>query len=403
MNELLVAVLHYVQLPSEETRARAEGALEALEGETLPQAFASDEEVVLVHAKTLVERSPKVLDLTNAVLTVPTGAAAEAVDGAYARGVQAATAGANRRSGFMFGTLVTVVALMAAEFVQRYRRVARMERETAEKLAQANEALLREKERETELSDLKSRFVSMTSHEFRTPLAVILSSAELLEAYGERWTPAKRSDHYTRIKTSVGTMRELLDAVLVIGKSDAGKLECKPGPLDVGRFVRESVEAVASTSLRHELRTDIADAFPAAQIDENLAVHVLTNLLSNAVKYSPAGGVVNVSAKAEGRDLVIQVADRGIGIAKEDQARLFESFHRGKNVGTIPGTGLGLAVVKRAVTAHGGSIEVRSEEGEGTTFTVRLPVFEKEEEEEPAAQRDAERTPSSPERETTVV
>ncbi len=398
VNELLLAILHCVQLPSVEARERARSAIEALENAPLPEPFVRDEGVVLVHARTLLDRSPKVLDLTNAVLGMRTDAAAQAVDETYARGLGAATASANQRSGFMFATLVTVVALMAAEFVQRYRRVARVERETAEKLALANEALRREKERETELSDLKTRFVSMTSHEFRTPLAVILSSAELLEAYGERWPPTKRSDHYARIKTSVGTMRELLDAVLVIGKSEAGKLECKPGPLDLARFIRESVEAVASTSLRHELRMELAEPFPEARIDEKLAVHVLTNLLSNAVKYSPAGGVVNVRAKAAGRDLVLEVADRGIGIAEEDLARLFESFHRGRNVGTIPGTGLGLAVVKRAVSAHGGSIDVRSEEGEGTTFLVRLPVFEEE-----GAQREAERVPSTSARETSVV
>lgn len=204
---------------------------------------------------------------------------------------------------------------------------------------------------------------------------MILSSTELLEAYGEKWQPSKRSDHYARIKTAVTTMRDLMDAVLVIGKSDAGKLECKPAPLDVGRFLRESIDAVATTTMRHDFRVDIADELPAAEMDEKLAAHVLSNLLSNAVKYSPAGGPIDVRARAEGRDLVVEIRDRGIGIGKEDLERLFESFHRGKNVSTIPGTGLGLAMVKRAALAHGGSVSVESVEGEGTTFTVRLPVF----------------------------
>ncbi len=398
VNEVLIAVLHYTQLPSGAQLARAQDAITALERASMPGAFRDDADVVSLHARTLLSRGPKVADLTNAVLTVPTAPAAEAVDAAYGRGVHAAEQQSAHRRGFMFATLLAALGLMAADFVLRYRRAARSERDTAAKLAAANETLLREKEREKELSDLKSRFVSMTSHEFRTPLAVILSSAELLEAYGERWVPTKRSDHYGRIKGAVGTMRELLDAVLVIGKSDAGKLECKPGPLDVGRFLREAIDAIASTSLRHEVRTDIAEPLPSAEIDEKLANHVITNLLSNAVKYSPAGGVVRVKAKADGKDLVLEVADRGIGIGRADRARLFESFHRGANVGTIPGTGLGLAVVKRAVTAHGGSIDVRSEEGEGTTFIVRLPVFTGE-----SDQREAARAPSSPGRTTTVV
>ncbi|NUO53097.1 MAG: HAMP domain-containing histidine kinase, partial [Polyangiaceae bacterium] len=403
-NEVLISVLHYVQLPSDEQLARAKQATEALRTAAVPSSFERDKEIVLVHAATVLERSSKLADLTNAVLTASTPEAAVNVDASYARGVHAAAVAAERRSSFMFTTLLAAVGLMAADFVSRYRRAARVDREIAAKLSAANEALLREKERETELVDLKSRFVSMTSHEFRTPLAVILSSAELLEAYGERWTPTKRSDHYMRIKGAVGNMRELLDAVLVIGRSDAGKLECNPGPMDLARFVRESVEAVASTSLRHELRCEIAESLPEAEIDEKLAVHVLTNLLSNAVKYSPAGGPVDVKVKADRADLVLEVTDRGIGISKDDQVRLFESFHRGKNVGTIPGTGLGLAVVKRAVDAHGGTIAVRSEEGEGTTFVVRLPVF-RPDEPPPAKldQRDAVRTPSRPEPETSVV
>lgn len=403
-NEVLISVLHYVQLPSEEQLGRAKQATVALRKAQIPAAFERDKEIVLVHAATVLERSSKLAGLTNAVLTASTPEAAVGVDSSYGRGVHAATVAAERRSGFMFTTLLAAVGLMAADFVLRYRRAARVDRETAAKLAAANEALVREKERETELVDLKSRFVSMTSHEFRTPLAVILSSAELLEAYGERWTPTKRSDHYTRIKGAVGNMRELLDAVLVIGRSDAGKLECNPGPMDLARFVRESVEAVASTSLRHELRCQIAEGLPEAEIDEKLAVHVLTNLLSNAVKYSPAGGPVDVKVKADGADLVLEVTDRGIGISKDDQARLFESFHRGKNVGTIPGTGLGLAVVKRAVDAHHGSISVRSEEGEGTTFVVRLPVFPPEQPSpEDDDQRDAVRTTSRSAPETSAV
>jgi signal transduction histidine kinase len=365
-------VRSYTDLPGPHELERAQLAIEELQasGDT-----SEDTSIVLLHAETLLERTRRVLDLTCATLASPTTPLAEQLDARYERAVDVTRDRASSRRTIMALTALAIAALLAADVVQRFRRDARRERETAEKLSAANAALLREKLREQELSDLKGRFVTMTSHEFRTPLSVILSSIELLEAYGERWPPAKRSDHYVRVKTAVGTMRELLDAVLVIGRSDAGRLECKPGPLDIPRFVRESVDAVASTTMKHELRVSMPETLPPALIDEKLAVHVFTNLLSNAVKYSPAGGPIDVVLRVAGPDLVLSVRDRGIGISATDRARLFESFHRGTNVGTIPGTGLGLAVVKRAVDAHGGTITVTSAEGEGTTFTVRLPVF----------------------------
>jgi signal transduction histidine kinase len=372
VTQLLLAIRSHIDLAGLAELERAELAIEALEasGDT-----SEDTTVVLLHAVTLIERTERVLDLTRSILASPTTSLAEQLDARYERAVDVTRDRASKRRTLMAITALAIAALLAADVVQRFRRDARRERETAEKLSAANAALLRDKLREKELSDLKGRFVTMTSHEFRTPLSVILSSIELLEAYGERWPPAKRSDHYVRVKTAVGTMRELLDAVLVIGRSDAGRLECKPGPLDIPRFVRESVDAVASTTMKHELRVKMPESLPPAQIDEKLAVHVFTNLLSNAVKYSPAGGPIDVVLRVAGPDLVLSVRDRGIGISATDRARLFESFHRGNNVGTIPGTGLGLAVVKRAVDAHGGSIDVTSAEGEGTTFTVRLPVF----------------------------
>ncbi len=375
VNELLLAVNAYVQVPGEAEKKRAHQARAMLAGASVASELESDRALVLLHADALERHAESAAVLTQAVLTAPTMATAERLDVAYEQGVSAARDAANRRRAFMVLTLAGIASLLAADIILRLRRTARTERETAKKLAAANDALLRERERETELSELKGRFVTMTSHEFRTPLSVILSSTELLEAYGERWPPAKRSDHYGRVKTAVGTMRELLDAVLVIDRSDAGRLECSPGPLDIGRFLREAVDAISSTSMRHEFRLTMPESFPDAAIDEKLAVHIVTNLLSNAVKYSPAGGPVDVSARAAGGDLVLVVRDRGIGIGQVDQSRLFESFHRGTNVGTIPGTGLGLAVVKRAVTAHGGDISVVSAEGEGSTFTVKLPVF----------------------------
>jgi len=234
---------------------------------------------------------------------------------------------------------------------------------------------LRDKERERELSELKSRFVLMISYEFRTPLSVILFSMELLEAYGDRWTPAKKADHFARIKSATSGMTEMLNSILVIGKSEAGKLECKPAPLDIARFARHLADTFQPTlSAKHTLDAQIEGAFDDAYADEKLLNHILTNLLSNAVKYSPKGGTVRFETKRVLDKAVFVVADQGIGIPKKDVGRLFDSFHRCSNVGHIQGTGLGLAVVKRAVDAHGGELSYESEDGAGTTFTVSIPV-----------------------------
>lgn len=216
----------------------------------------------------------------------------------------------------------------------------------------------------------------MTSHEFRTPLSVILSSAELLEAYGEEWSPSKKADHLSRIRDAVRGMTKLLDGVLVIGRADAGRLECNPGRLDLERYCNELIDAVEPTlSKKHNLELRL-EGLREVWLDEKLLNHILTNLLSNAVKYSPEGGTVRFEAVCEEDRVRFLVEDDGIGFAKKDIPHLFESFHRGTNVGHIAGTGLGLAVVRRSVDAHGGTLDVRTDEGRGTTFEVVLPFAE---------------------------
>ncbi len=377
VNDLLVAVLQHEASPTAAHRELALEAHRAVEEAWFGAASVHDVETVLMHSEAINERVPRVAELVRELLVARSREAIATLSTRTSEAVAAEALEAERRRVAIFLSLAAVAALMLADLVQRYRSQAQHEALVARRLASANDALLREQAREKELSDLKTRFVSMTSHEFRTPLSVILSSAELLEAYGDRWTPAKRSDHFARVKGAVDTMKELLDAVLVLGKSDAGKLEFRPAPMDVSRFVHEVVDSMASTfDDAHPVELAIDEPLPEARVDEKLATHVLSNLLSNAVKYSPAGGPVELSARREGADLVLTVSDHGIGIAECDRERLFESFHRGSNVGVIPGTGLGLAVVKRAAVAHGGDVEVRSTEGEGTTFEVRLRAFD---------------------------
>lgn len=230
-------------------------------------------------------------------------------------------------------------------------------------------------EKEKELSLLKSRFVTMASHEFRTPLTTILSSAELLQDYGSIWTEEKKLQHLQRIVLAVKHMTGLLDDVLLIGKAEAGKLEFNPTSLNLIDFCRELVEEIQSTTNKHTIVFRTQGDCNNSYMDEKLLRHIFSNLLSNAIKYSPQNETVNFTLIVEQGEAIFQVQDRGIGIPVTDQAQLFTSFHRASNVGTISGTGLGLAIVKRSVDTHGGRISMQSEVGKGTTFVVKLPFL----------------------------
>lgn len=228
-------------------------------------------------------------------------------------------------------------------------------------------------EKQKELSELKSRFVTMASHEFRTPLTTIFSSTELLQDYNHKFTEEKRIKHLQRIQVAVKHMTQLLNDVLLIGKVEAGKLDCNLVKLDIVQFCSDLVDEMQLTTNTHTIIFDHQGNCTAAYLDEKLLRHILSNLLSNAIKYSPQGGTINFDLACELNQLIFQIKDRGIGIPIADQERLFDSFHRASNVGTISGTGLGLAIVKKSVDLHGGQITVASIVGVGTTFTVTLP------------------------------
>jgi PAS domain S-box-containing protein len=230
-------------------------------------------------------------------------------------------------------------------------------------------------EKEKELNELKSRFITMTSHEFRTPLSTILSSSELLEHYRHKWTEEKLLLHIHRIQTAVKHMTDMLNDVLVIGKVDVGKLEFRPVPLDLVQYCRNLLE---------ELQVDIDPQcaialncdyeFIPCCMDEKLLGYILRNLLLNAKKYSPNNSNIKFALTCQEGQAVFEIQDRGIGIPPGDLPHLFESFHRAANVGNIQGTGLGLAIVKKCVDIHKGEIKVISELEVGTTFIVALPL-----------------------------
>jgi signal transduction histidine kinase len=173
-------------------------------------------------------------------------------------------------------------------------------------------------------------------------------------------------------------MAGMMEEVLVLSRLDAGKLNFQPTALDLNLFCCRVVDEVLSaTNRRCVIELSLDSVPPQAQADERLLGHIFTNLLSNAVKYSEPGATVRFLVERVGPDAVCIVRDQGIGISEEDQRQLFKAFHRGSNVGSRPGTGLGLLVVKRCVELHGGKVQVNSKIGEGTNVTVKLPVFGK--------------------------
>jgi PAS domain S-box-containing protein len=240
----------------------------------------------------------------------------------------------------------------------------------------AETELLKTLAREKELGQLKSNFVSMVSHEFRTPLGVILSSAEILDAYLDQLAPEERREQLQSIQKNSRRMANLMEEVLLLGMVESGKLDFTPAELDLRLFSRRIVADLQS-ALDNRCPIEISIPDDAAQgfADERLLEHVFTNLLSNAVKFSPAGQPVQFSIEREGNDAVCRIQDRGLGIPAPDLERMFSAFHRGRNVGQVPGTGLGLTIVKRCLELHRGRIKIESAVGQGTSVTVRLPLF----------------------------
>lgn len=240
---------------------------------------------------------------------------------------------------------------------------------------QANEEIRKALEQEKELSELKTRFVSMASHEFRTPLTTIHSSAELLNRYYGEWPREKVQKHLDRIESNVAHMTGLLEEVLMLGKIDSGHMECHPQELDAAGCMLDLLEELRMGGLfvHHDLELILPEGEIVMTSDPRLLRMAITNLVSNAVKYSPADTLIRIAITHTPEWLTMEVEDQGIGIPPEDIPHLFEPFHRAGNVDTRPGTGLGLTVLERAVSMHQGRIAVHSEMGKGTRFTVSLP------------------------------
>jgi len=234
--------------------------------------------------------------------------------------------------------------------------------------------------KEKELSQMRARFISMASHEFRTPLTIIASSTDFLAAYSYRLSPEKQQQHLERINKAIKHMTQLLDDVLMINLAEMDELKLNLEILDLVMFCHNLVEELEASIYKHRIvffasQIDQPLTTFKAKIDQKLIRQILTNLLNNALKYSPEESLIHFNLTLRDGNLVFYIQDYGLGIPQEDQVHLFEPFHRARNVGYISGTGLGLSIVKRCVDLHQGQIAVSSKLGEGTTFTVTIPCF----------------------------
>jgi signal transduction histidine kinase len=248
---------------------------------------------------------------------------------------------------------------------------------TPQKLAdvalQEGERLRVALEKEHELNQLKDRMLERISHEFRTPLAIINTSAELLERYAERMQAEKRLEHLHKIRQQTEHVTEVLDDIRHLGREGLGRLDFNPAVLDL----RKLCEAVASdsewnNSSRYVTFSPVGE-LNAIFADQRLIQTILANLISNAVKFSREQQTVRLTAETCETEVILIVHDGGIGISQDDIPHLFEPFFRGANTVEIGGLGLGLSIVKEAVDLHHGTIIIESSPGEGTTATVRLP------------------------------
>lgn len=221
---------------------------------------------------------------------------------------------------------------------------------------------------------LKSRLVGMFSHDFRNPLAAILMSSNMLQSYTDRMSPERKQQHFQRIDGSVHKLLQMLDEMLMTSELESGQLTLNLQPTNLRMMLESLLEEFKQISGgKHHLV--LSSALPElVDIDPKLAQHVITNLISNAIKYSPEGTQIRVVAQIEDGEIVIAVADAGIGIPEEDLPHIFEPFFRANNAHNIKGSGLGLALVKQILDICGGRIDVVSQHGSGSCFTVYCPI-----------------------------
>jgi signal transduction histidine kinase len=239
--------------------------------------------------------------------------------------------------------------------------------------APTSQELLDDLRRERERSELRTRFLSLVGHEFRTPLTVIMSSCELLESYGDDWPAPRRRTHYQRIQGSVATMTALLDNVTLLSRIESGRYESAAEPIHLPDLLAGLVE---DASVLRKPGQEIVPSFSgedSIRIDHRLLRAAGTNLLSNALRFSPESSRIEISLERSGEGLRLSVLDRGPGIPVADRERLWEAFERGGNAAGVPGSGLGLPIARRCALLCGGEAVLSDREGGGLSAVVTVP------------------------------
>lgn len=235
-------------------------------------------------------------------------------------------------------------------------------------------------DKERELNELKSRFVSIASHEFRTPLSTVMSSASLVGQYTDRKEAEKVHKHVARIKSSVNHLTSILNDFLSLGKLEEGKVDVKKEPIHTSDFLKEVKEEITHTLKSGQiLNVDFDPSVVYLNSDARILRNILFNLLSNASKYSEENKTINIECFPNKKTIGFTIKDEGIGIPQEDQKHMFDRFFRASNAGNVQGTGLGLNIVRRYVELLDGTISFSSEFGKGSIFTVLIPIQKDEE------------------------
>ena len=245
-------------------------------------------------------------------------------------------------------------------------------KEALHELEVSRDGLTQALENEKSLNELKSRFISTASHEFRTPLSTILSSVSLIQKYTSVEDQEKREKHILKIKNAVSGLTEILNDFLSLGKLEEGKLAAKPALHDVYVLIKEVVLDVNSIVRSGQTISYSMGAYEM-MVDRQLLRNVMFNLLSNAIKFSPEGAFIDVNISVNEEEVVIAVKDQGIGISQADMKNLYGRFFRGSNAVAIPGTGLGLNIVTKYLELMNGTMTCTSELNVGSTFYIYLP------------------------------
>ena len=293
---------------------------------------------------------------------------------------------------YVVAYILDLTAKQAAEQELRtqHQRVARLNAELEQKVIDRTNALLLTLEQlekrgdelalalqaEQELGELKSRFVSMASHEFRTPLTAVLTSADLIAEFPDGHQQAQRLKYVDHIRTSVQHLNNILEEFLSVGRIEEGRMEARPANLNLTSLVHDTVADMQSLLKTGQTIDWQVESPVPVRLDASLLRKILMNLLSNALKYSGENTVTTVRAGCQPHELTITVQDQGMGISKEDQAHLFEQFFRAPSVVTVPGTGLGLYIITKYLEMMGGTIDLQSAPDQGTTVTIALPLTE---------------------------